>query len=158
MQTSIGCSPRRPLEACAAMRKSRHRVEISNGSLETHATHSHLGARAKMNPRWLRRGYRLGPNLRFFRCEGKKPGKTAIAEATSGNGSTIIVVSGLVKCLARTRQSNTDPNVADVAAMFSTIPITEDRIGGRDCTGGGFLIFGFCFFVAIADPVSGPLT
>jgi hypothetical protein len=46
--TSICCSPRRPL-AYAPTRKSRCRVEVGNGSLGTHATHSRFGARIKMS-------------------------------------------------------------------------------------------------------------
>jgi hypothetical protein len=57
--------------------------------------------------------------------------------------------------LATTRHSNTDPNVATVATILSTVPIRADRTREEDCTGGGDggLLFAFCFFAAIrADP------
>jgi hypothetical protein len=87
----------------------------------------------------------------------QKASETAIAEATSGNSSTIICRSLYAKCFAMTRQSNTEPNAAAVVAMLNTVPITADSIGDRDCAGAA-LFFAFCFFVTIAnDPVgSGP--
>jgi hypothetical protein len=88
----------------------------------------------------------------------QKARETAIAEATSGNSSTIIVASGLCEVPYNDQLSNTDPNVADVATMLSTVAVTDDRIGDRDCAGCSFLFFAFRFFVSIADPVgSGPL-
>jgi hypothetical protein len=45
----------------------------------------------------------------------QKARETAIAEATSGNSSTIIVASGLCEVPYNDQLSNTDPNVADVA-------------------------------------------
>jgi hypothetical protein len=46
-----------------------------------------------------------------------------------------------VKCFATTRISNTDSNVAAIAAMLNMVPITAGRIGNRDCAGCGFLFF-----------------
>jgi hypothetical protein len=44
-----------------------------------------------------------------------------------------------------------------VAAILSTVPISADRTGDEDCTGGddGFPLLGFCFFVAIGKPLLG---
>lgn len=52
--------------------------------------------------------------------------------------------------LRRTGTSNTDPNVAKIATMLSTVPNTADRTGEEDCTGGdASLLLAFCFFAAI---------
>jgi hypothetical protein len=78
----------------------------------------------------------------------------AIAEAISGNNSNSIYSPPYVKCFTTTRHSTTDPNVAAVAIILSTVPIRADRTREEDCTGGdGRLLFVFCFFAAIADPV-----
>jgi hypothetical protein len=48
------------------------------------------------------------------------------------------------------QHSNTDPNVAIVAAILTTVPSTADRIGDRFSTAGDeFLLFGFWPFAAI---------
>jgi hypothetical protein len=92
-------------------------------------------------------------DLSLFQTLRQKARETAIAEATSGNSSTIIYCSLYAKRFAMTRQSNTDPKAAAVVAMLNTVPITADSAGAA-------LFFAFCFFVAITnDPVgSGPRT
>jgi hypothetical protein len=46
--------------------------------------------------------------------------------------------------------SYTDPIVATVAAMVTLVPISADRTGEEDCTGGdGRLHLALCFFAAI---------
>jgi hypothetical protein len=52
------------------------------------------------------------------------------------------------------------PNVAAVATTLNIVPTMAVRTREEDCAGGdGRLLFVFCFFAAIADPVeSGPST
>jgi hypothetical protein len=48
-----------------------------------------------------------------------------------------------VKCFAAIRYSSTDPNVATVAVILNTVPITADRIDNRGFSGCGFSLFAF---------------
>ena len=76
--------------------------------------------------------------------------KAAMAETISGNNSKSMVSLPLCEMLREDQHSNTDPNVAIVAAILSTVPSTPDRIGDRFCaTGDDFLLFCFCPFAAI---------
>jgi hypothetical protein len=61
-----------------------------------------------------------------------------------------------VKCFAAIKYSTTDPNVAIVAVILKTVPITANITGDGDFAGCGF--FAFCFFVAIVDPVGSDLS
>jgi len=84
-----------------------------------------------------------------FQLLSKKPAKRPSPKRRAGTFPRSFIVPFYVNCFATTRQSNTNPNVAAVAAMLSVVPIIVDRTGDRDCAGGGF--FAFCFFVAIAE-------
>jgi hypothetical protein len=75
-----------------------------------------------------------------FQMLRQKARETAIAEATSGNSSTIICRSLYAKCFAMTRHSNTAPEIAAIAAMLNTVPITADKIGDRDCAAAAFFL------------------
>ena len=74
-----------------------------------------------------------------------------MAETISGNNSKSMVSLPLCEMLRDDRHSNTDPNVAIVAAILSTVPSTADRMGDRICAAAGddFLLFCFCPFAAI---------
>jgi hypothetical protein len=84
--------------------------------------------------------------------------KTAIAEAISGNSSTSIIASCYVRCFATTRQINAAPHVAAVNVMLSTVPISNGRTADRDRAGVAFLLFAFCFLVAISGPAGSGLS
>jgi hypothetical protein len=59
-----------------------------------------------------------------------------------------------VKCCETIRLSNTGLNVAMVATMFNMVPISVDGSENPErAASAELLLFAFCFFAAIADPV-----